>query len=99
MQFQNRNRINFFTPRPSTPRDIGITFMAVRSWNLVQGKEEMTKVVDGTKVRHHGLFYMENAGGYGDEPETPKSAATDDRHQVFSLWKRKGAKRGRAVAQ
>jgi hypothetical protein len=53
--------------------------MAVRSWNLVQGKGEMTKVVDGTKVPHHGLFYMENAGGYGDEPETPKSAATDER--------------------
>jgi hypothetical protein len=65
--------------------------MAVRSWNLVQGNEEMTKVVDGTKVPHHGLFYMENAGGYGDEPETPKSAATDDRQPgCFALEEERG---------
>ena len=51
----------------------------------------MTKVVDGTKVRHHGLFYMENAGGYGDEPETPKSAATDDRQPgCFALEEERG---------
>jgi len=39
----------------------------------------MTKVIDGTKVPHHGLFYMENAGGCVDEPETSISAATDER--------------------
>ena len=29
----------------------------------------MTKAIDGTKAPHHGLFYMENAGGSKVEPE------------------------------
>jgi hypothetical protein len=54
-------------------------------------KEEMTKVVDGTKVPHHGLFYMENAGGCGDEPETSISAATDERQpSCFGLEEERG---------
>ena len=54
-------------------------------------KEEMTKVVDGTKVLHHGLFYMENAGGCCDEPETSISAATDERQpSCFGLEEERG---------
>ena len=51
----------------------------------------MTKVVDGTKVPHHGLFYMENAGGCDDESETLISAETDDRQPgCFALEEERG---------
>ena len=54
-------------------------------------KKKMTKVIDGTKVPHHGLFYMENAGGYADEPETSISAATDERQPgCFALEEERG---------
>ena len=51
----------------------------------------MTKVIDGTKVPHHGLFYMENAGGCDGETETPPSTATDERQPgCFALEEEKG---------
>jgi hypothetical protein len=55
-------------------------------------KEEMTKIVDGTKVPHHGLFYMENAGGCDDEePETSISVATGERQaSCFGLEEERG---------
>ena len=40
----------------------------------------MAEAIDGTKTPHHGLFYMENAGGSKVEPETPVSAPADE-HQ------------------
>ena len=46
----------------------------------------MTKVIDGTRVPHHGLFYMENAGGLQPEPEIPAPAAADERQpSCFAL--------------
>ena len=59
----------------------------------------MAKAIDGTKAPHHGLFYMENAGGFKVEPETPVSTTADE-HQpsCFALeeesgegWKGSGA--------
>ena len=40
----------------------------------------MAKAIDGTKTPHHGLFYMENAGGSKAEPEAPATAPADE-HQ------------------
>ena len=59
----------------------------------------MAKVVDGTKAPHHGLFYMENAGGLSAEPETPESTPTEERPPSCSAleeergedWKGSGA--------
>jgi len=51
----------------------------------------MTKVIDGTRVPHHGLFYMENAGGLQPEPEIPAPAAADERQpSCFALEDEKG---------
>jgi hypothetical protein len=33
----------------------------------------MENEIDGTKAPHHGLFYMENAGGLKVEPQEPAS--------------------------
>jgi hypothetical protein len=33
----------------------------------------MANEIDGTKAPHHGLFYMENAGGHNVEPQKPAS--------------------------
>lgn len=47
----------------------------------------MTNATNGTKQAPHGLFYMENAGGYHPEP-----APTADGHQpgCFALEEEKG---------
>jgi hypothetical protein len=60
----------------------------------IEGKYEMAKVNNGTKVPAHGLFYMENAGGYGREsahPDALPSTATDERRpSCFALEEEKG---------
>ena len=50
----------------------------------------MAKIIDGTKVPHHELFYMENAGGL-PEPESPAPIRADE-HQpsCFALEDEKG---------
>ena len=61
----------------------------------------MTKVIDGTRVPQHGLFYMENAGGLEPDPKIPALTSTDDRQPgCFALedekgedWKGSGASR------
>lgn len=64
----------------------------------------MAKIIDGTKVPHHGLFYMENAGGLL-ELESPAPIAADE-HQpsCFALedekgegWKGSGAARPQII--
>jgi len=51
----------------------------------------MAKAIDGTKTPHHGLFYMENAGGSKVESETPVSTPADE-HQpsCFALEEERG---------
>jgi hypothetical protein len=64
------------------------------------GETKMMKVIDGTKIPHHGLFYMENAGGLL-EPEPPAPITADERQpSCFALedekgedWKGSGATR------
>jgi hypothetical protein len=54
----------------------------------------MAIVIDGTKVAPHGLFYMENAGGYNFQPAHPETAPSmaADEHQpsCFALEEDKG---------
>lgn len=59
----------------------------------------MTHLDNGTTLAPHGLFYMENAGGYPTEPRPP---ITEEEHQpsCFALeeergegWKGSGASR------
>ena len=54
----------------------------------------MAIVIDGTKVAPHGLFYMENAGGYNFQPAHPETAPSmaADEHQpsCFALEEEKG---------
>ena len=51
----------------------------------------MAKAIDGTKTPHHGLFYMENAGGHTVEPETPVPTPTEDRPpSCFGLEEERG---------
>ena len=48
----------------------------------------MANEIDGTKAPHHGLFYMENAGGHNVEPQEP---ASDERQSsCFALEDEKG---------
>ncbi|HEX4988790.1 MAG TPA: hypothetical protein VFW91_08435 [Candidatus Binatia bacterium] len=51
----------------------------------------MAEAIDGTKTPHHGLFYMENAGGSKVESETPVSTPADE-HQpsCFALEEERG---------
>ena len=68
-------------------------------------ESKMTKVIDGTRVPHHGLFYMENAGGLQLEPEIPAPIAEDERQpSCFALedekgedWKGSGASRSQII--
>jgi hypothetical protein len=53
----------------------------------------MTHVTDGTKLAPHGLFYMENAGGYPDEeapPIAPAIAPNEHQPGCFALEEEKG---------
>lgn len=64
----------------------------------------MKKAIDGTKAPQHGLFYMENAGGFLAELESP-AIATDERQPgCFALedekgedWKGSGATRSQIM--
>jgi hypothetical protein len=67
-------------------------------------ESKMAKIIDGTKVPHHGLFYMENAGGL-PEPESPAPIGADE-HQpsCFALedekgedWKGSGAAKSQII--
>ena len=50
----------------------------------------MANPIDGTKAPHHGLFYMENAGGHHLEPQEPASPPADDRQSgCFALEEEK----------
>jgi len=51
----------------------------------------MPKATDGTKAPHHGLFYMENAGGLRPESEIPAPTPADE-HQpsCFALEEERG---------
>jgi len=54
-------------------------------------ESKMTKTIDGTKVPHHGLFYMENAGGLRVEQESPAPIAAEERQpSCFALEDEKG---------
>jgi hypothetical protein len=52
----------------------------------------MTKNTKETKQRSHGLFYMENAGGYHAQPapEAAPSAAEEHQPGCFALEEEKG---------
>lgn len=50
----------------------------------------MGKVIDGTKVAPHGMFYMESAGGYGFEPAVPSTATDGHEPGCFALEEEKG---------
>jgi len=54
-------------------------------------ERKMTKAIDGTKVPHHGLFYMENAGGLQVEPASRAPIVPDERQpSCFALEDEKG---------
>jgi hypothetical protein len=64
----------------------------------------MMKAIDGTKVPHHGLFYMENAGGLPVEQESPAPIAKERQPSCFALedekgedWKGTGATRSQII--
>ncbi len=51
----------------------------------------MVKLIDGTKVASHGMFYMEDAGGR--EPEhldAPSSLAESHQPSCFALEEERG---------
>jgi hypothetical protein len=50
----------------------------------------MGKVIDGTKVAPHGMFYMESAGGYGIEPAVSSIAMDEHQPSCFALEEEKG---------
>ena len=50
----------------------------------------MPKVIDGTKVAPHGLYYMESDGGYGVEPPAPSTPADEHQPSCFALEEEKG---------
>jgi hypothetical protein len=53
----------------------------------------MTSLDDNTKRASHGLFYMENAGGYHAEPESPmptQEAAEEHQPSCFALEEERG---------
>ncbi len=51
----------------------------------------MTDATNGTKQAPHGLFYMENAGGYPPAPTRAPLAAPEVHHpRCFALEEEKG---------
>jgi hypothetical protein len=46
----------------------------------------MANQIDGTNVPHHGLFYMENAGGHNVEPREAASRSADERQSSCFAW-------------
>ena len=61
-------------------------------------EDEMVNATDGTRVAPHGMFFMEGAGGYHTELETPSLLAETHQPSCFgqeeergSSWKGVGA--------
>jgi hypothetical protein len=50
----------------------------------------MANEIDGTKAPHHGLFYMENAGGHNVEPEEASRSADERQSSCFAWEEEKG---------
>ncbi len=55
----------------------------------------MAKLIDGTKVAPHGMFYMESAGGCHSDPEEedlnlPSSLAQAHQPSCFALEEERG---------
>jgi hypothetical protein len=50
----------------------------------------MATATNGTKQAPHGLFYMENAGGYHAQPEEPAPAADEHQPGCFALEEERG---------
>jgi hypothetical protein len=50
----------------------------------------MGKVIDGTKVAPHGMFYMESEGGYGFERAVSSIAMDEHQPSCFALEEEKG---------
>jgi hypothetical protein len=48
----------------------------------------MERVIDGTKVAAHGMFFMESAGGCGPEPAAPLT--NERRPSCFALEEEEG---------
>jgi hypothetical protein len=70
----------------------------------MRGKNKMTKIIDGTKVPHHGLFYMENAGGLLEREPLASTTAAERQPSCFALedekgedWKGTGATRPQII--
>ena len=49
----------------------------------------MANQIDGTKAPHHGLFYMENAGGHTSSQRRQHRVQQTSVSQAVSLGKRK----------
>jgi hypothetical protein len=89
LQFQNRNRINAFAPRPSTPNNFGITFTATEQLEFSSRKKKMREGIDGTKVPHHSIWKTLVAMVMKRRPSI--SAATDERQpSCFGLEEERG---------
>ncbi len=52
----------------------------------------MGKVIDGTRVPPHGMYYMEGAGGIDAEPTAaaPEPAPDEHRPSCFALEEERG---------
>jgi hypothetical protein len=51
----------------------------------------MPKVIDGTRIAPHGMFYLEDAGGIGSEPAGEVDIKADDHDPgCFALEEEKG---------
>lgn len=56
-------------------------------------QDDMSNVTDATKLPPHGLFYMENAGGYRQErasPIAPSLGADEHQPGCFALEEERG---------
>ncbi len=51
----------------------------------------MINLTDGTKVAPHGMFYMEDAGGYDPELDTRSSLAETHQPSCFGQEEEMGA--------
>ncbi len=54
----------------------------------------MVNLIDGTKVAPHGMFYMEDGGGYHPEPkhlDAPSSLAETHQPSCFALEEERGS--------
>jgi hypothetical protein len=59
----------------------------------------MEKMTETTRIAHHGLFYMENAGGTHSTTMPPTLIADEYQPSCFALEEEKGADwKGRGAA-